>query len=37
MDVRVQARGSGAGSLVNYLLRISNVDPLEHDLLFERF
>ncbi|MDR0847529.1 MAG: DNA polymerase III subunit alpha, partial [Propionibacteriaceae bacterium] len=34
---RVQARGSGAGSLVNYLLRISNVDPLEHDLLFERF
>lgn len=37
MDVRVQARGSGAGSLVNYLLRVSNVDPLEHDLLFERF
>ncbi|WP_300344627.1 DNA polymerase III subunit alpha [Nesterenkonia sp.] len=37
MNVRVQARGSGAGSLVNYLLRISNVDPLEHDLLFERF
>ncbi|WP_022872786.1 DNA polymerase III subunit alpha [Nesterenkonia alba] len=35
--VRVQARGSGAGSLVNYLLRVSNVDPLEHDLLFERF
>ncbi|HIY65804.1 MAG TPA: DNA polymerase III subunit alpha, partial [Candidatus Agrococcus pullicola] len=37
LGVRVQARGSGAGSLVNYLLRISNVDPLEHDLLFERF
>lgn len=37
MDVRVQARGSGAGSLVNYLLRVSNVDPVEHDLLFERF
>ncbi|GGA74876.1 DNA-directed DNA polymerase [Pseudoclavibacter endophyticus] len=37
MGVRVQARGSGAGSLVNYALRISNVDPLEHDLLFERF
>ncbi|NLS08691.1 DNA polymerase III subunit alpha [Nesterenkonia sp. MY13] len=37
MNVRVQARGSGAGSLVNYLLRISNVDPIEHDLLFERF
>lgn len=37
MGVRNQARGSGAGSLINYLLRISNVDPLEHDLLFERF
>ncbi|MDR0836669.1 MAG: DNA polymerase III subunit alpha [Propionibacteriaceae bacterium] len=37
MNVRVQARGSGVGSLVNYLLRISTVDPLEHDLLFERF
>ena len=35
--VRNQARGSGAGSLVVYLLRVSNVDPLEHDLLFERF
>jgi len=37
MRVRNQARGSGAGSLVMYLLRISNVDPFEHDLLFERF
>ena len=37
MRVRNQARGSGAGSLVVYLLQISNVDPLEHDLLFERF
>ncbi|GAB2820416.1 DNA polymerase III subunit alpha [Alpinimonas psychrophila] len=37
MGIRNQARGSGAGSLVNYLLHISNVDPLEHDLLFERF
>jgi error-prone DNA polymerase len=37
MGIRNQARGSGAGSLINYLLRISNVDPLEHDLLFERF
>ena len=35
--IRVQARGSGAGSLVNYLLGISPVNPLEHDLLFERF
>ena len=37
MGIRNQARGSGAGSVINYLLRISNVDPLEHDLLFERF
>ncbi|MFD0995687.1 error-prone DNA polymerase [Pseudoclavibacter chungangensis] len=37
MGIRNQARGSGAGSLVNYLLRVSNVNPLEHDLLFERF
>ena len=37
MDVRAQARGSGAGSLVNYALGISSVDPFEHDLLFERF
>jgi error-prone DNA polymerase len=27
MGIRNQARGSGAGSIVNYLLRISNVDP----------
>lgn len=37
MQVRVAARGSGAGSLVNYLLGISGVDPLRHDLLMERF
>jgi DNA polymerase-3 subunit alpha len=30
-------RGSGAGSLVAYVLSITDVDPLEHDLLFERF
>lgn len=30
-------RGSASGSLVNYLLGITNVDPLKHDLLFERF
>ena len=30
-------RGSGAGSLVAYALQITNVDPLEYDLLFERF
>ena len=37
MNIRIAARGSGAGSLVNYLLGISGVDPIEHDLLFERF
>ncbi|WP_426566614.1 DNA polymerase III subunit alpha [Angustibacter sp. McL0619] len=37
MGVRVAARGSGAGSLVNYLLGISGVDPIEHGLLMERF
>jgi DNA polymerase-3 subunit alpha len=30
-------RGSAAGSLVAYALRITNVDPLRFDLLFERF
>ncbi len=30
-------RGSGAGSLVAYALAITDLDPLEHDLLFERF
>lgn len=30
-------RGSGAGSLVNYLLDITLLDPLENELLFERF
>lgn len=30
-------RGSGAGSLVNYLIGITSVDPIEHELLFERF
>ena len=37
MGVRSAARGSGAGSLVNYLLHISGVDPLRHGLLMERF
>ncbi len=35
--VRAAARGSGAGSLVNYLLGISGVDPLRYGLLMERF
>lgn len=30
-------RGSGAGSLVAYALEITDLDPIEHDLLFERF
>jgi DNA polymerase-3 subunit alpha len=30
-------RGSGAGSLVAYALDITDIDPLEYDLLFERF
>lgn len=37
MGVRRAARGSGAGSLVNYLLGVSGVDPLRHGLLMERF
>jgi error-prone DNA polymerase len=37
MDVRAAARGSGAGSLVNYLLGISDVDPIRYGLLMERF
>jgi error-prone DNA polymerase len=35
--VRVAARGSGAGSLVNYALGVSGVDPMAHGLLMERF
>jgi len=31
------ARGSAAGSMVAYLLEISNVDPLRYGLIFERF
>lgn len=30
-------RGSGAGSLVAYALKITDLDPLEYELLFERF
>ncbi|QXQ11837.1 DNA polymerase III subunit alpha [Paeniglutamicibacter sp. Y32M11] len=37
MGIRSAARGSGASSLVNYLIGISQVNPLTHDLLFERF
>lgn len=35
--IRVAARGSGAGSLINYLLGVSGVEPISHGLLMERF
>jgi error-prone DNA polymerase len=35
--IRVAARGSGAGSLICYLLGISGVEPISHGLLMERF
>ena len=38
MDVSVgPGRGSAAGSVVAYCLKITNIDPIEYDLLFERF
>ncbi|HEX2050449.1 MAG TPA: DNA polymerase III subunit alpha [Actinomycetota bacterium] len=37
MGVRCACRGSAAGSLVCYVLGISDVDPVRYDLLFERF
>jgi error-prone DNA polymerase len=37
MGIRCGARGSAAGSLVCYLTGISEVDPVHHGLLFERF
>ncbi|PYK19736.1 MAG: hypothetical protein DME55_04210, partial [Verrucomicrobia bacterium] len=30
-------RGSAAGSMVTYVLRITDIDPLQYGLLFERF
>ncbi len=30
-------RGSAAGSLVSYLIQITNIDPVKYDLVFERF
>lgn len=35
--IQVRGRGSAANSIVAYLLGITNVDPIAHDLLFERF
>ena len=38
LDVSVgPGRGSAAGSVVAYCLQITNIDPIEYDLLFERF
>ncbi|MBB2957040.1 DNA polymerase III subunit alpha [Pseudoclavibacter helvolus] len=37
MGVRVQARGSGVGSLLNYLLYTSHVEPVSLGLIWERF
>lgn len=36
-DIPIMARGSAANSLVAHVLGITQVDPLENDLLFERF
>jgi DNA polymerase-3 subunit alpha len=35
--IPASARGSACGALVSYVLQLSQVDPLEYDLLFERF
>ena len=35
--IRCQCRGSAAGSLIIYLTGVGEVNPIEHDLLFERF
>jgi DNA polymerase-3 subunit alpha len=37
MDIWWNVRGSGAGSLVAYCLGITNIDPIQNSLLFERF
>ncbi|MFJ1707021.1 DNA polymerase III subunit alpha [Kitasatospora sp. NPDC088346] len=37
MGIRLQARGSGAGSLVVHLLGLSFANPLDHELVMERF
>ncbi|MGP3777144.1 DNA polymerase III subunit alpha (plasmid) [Streptomyces sp. SDT5-1] len=37
MGIRVAARGSGAGSMVNFALFVATANPLSHRLLFERF
>ncbi|MFC4245155.1 DNA polymerase III subunit alpha [Gryllotalpicola reticulitermitis] len=37
MGARIQARGSGVGSVLNYLLHTSGVEPISNGLIFERF
>ncbi|MEV1049316.1 DNA polymerase III subunit alpha [Streptomyces sp. NPDC049916] len=37
LGIRVAARGSGAGSMVNHALGVATANPLTHRLLFERF
>lgn len=37
MGVRIQARGSGVGSVLNFLLGTSGVEPISNGLLWERF
>jgi error-prone DNA polymerase len=37
MGVRIQARGSGVGSVLNYALHTSSVEPIANGLLWERF
>jgi DNA polymerase III subunit alpha len=37
MGIFNQTRGSAAGSIVSYLIGISNINPLQYGLLFERF
>ncbi len=34
---RVGRDGGGAGSIIAYILRITSIDPLQHNLPFERF
>lgn len=35
--MKIGERGSGAGCLISYLVGITNLDPIEYDLIFERF
>ncbi|WP_130177404.1 DNA polymerase III subunit alpha [Cryobacterium sp. SO1] len=37
MGIRIQARGSGVGSVLNFALRTSSVEPIGNGLLWERF